>query len=696
MATIGKATRRTLKPTTKGGTLKSTTPADPVEDHECCVCLKTMRLSIADMSKHTNMCLEKASGVREVDLDATADSDASSAKGQSDASEEFAANFSKTLKKATAKTSLHRKPKGSGNGSNKENQAADDANANDSVGRGPLGGVVACVEVRTVDTSALKAVCARLEQLGARTVAKVTGDCTHLIFKDGRKSVWDAAVARQPPVAIVSVVWVEECHKEQTRLPEADYQPETESRGHAKRRVKSMEPDTADAMLSRSKKRPISISPKETAPVVVLCPETQLPYSPPGAPADPAMSYGDTQTAVTTLAGMCLLKSTVEEERSARSAVVGGGKKAFVPDSPVREADISTDNATALGGLMSPAGGDEVSVTPVKTGDTRARVVSSSRTYGRRSAVGAVSPRADRSAGKVWDEIVNSARKLTPASSGNTNESSGSPKEPTKIHKGASVAMPTALSPKSSSAPTVTDGEQSTVASKECEPNEVPNAAAKERAPKRKLLPATDSSLFEGEGEEESMPAKRRAVLPKKKSGVATTEAVVAPPTNISTRDIFAEDPTTERKTGAIATTETVVNVAEPHAIETKTDSGVTAKKEAASKPMPRRTKKGKVASSTNEGEGEDTHPAGKGNDGQTEMLTLTVDARAPAPVDVLDRPVTAADKATPTVTPSSKRKLDTEAKAKAGAAGRSICPRRGALRWRNYRRSSLPMSIQS
>lgn len=57
--------------------------------------------------------------------------------------------------------------------------------------------------------------------MGAKILHYLTDGCSHLVFKDGSLSTYNAA--KDLRIHIVSVSWIEACRKEDTRLPEVDY-----------------------------------------------------------------------------------------------------------------------------------------------------------------------------------------------------------------------------------------------------------------------------------------------------------------------------------------------------------------------------------------------------------------------------------------------------------------------------------------
>ena len=67
--------------------------------------------------------------------------------------------------------------------------------------------MVAYVEVRSSNDNRSAVICRQLEQLGATTVSCLSGDVTHVVFKEGLKRTWNTATRRNIP--IVSVSWLE-------------------------------------------------------------------------------------------------------------------------------------------------------------------------------------------------------------------------------------------------------------------------------------------------------------------------------------------------------------------------------------------------------------------------------------------------------------------------------------------------------
>eukprot|EP00667_Euglena_gracilis_P027724 EG_transcript_34567 len=62
----------------------------------------------------------------------------------------------------------------------------------------------------------------RLEALGAKVVPLLRDAVTHVVFKAGTPRHWDRAKARGIP--LVSPLWVDACHRANTRVPEANFE----------------------------------------------------------------------------------------------------------------------------------------------------------------------------------------------------------------------------------------------------------------------------------------------------------------------------------------------------------------------------------------------------------------------------------------------------------------------------------------
>ena len=83
-------------------------------------------------------------------------------------------------------------------------------------------GVVAFVDVRCSDGSNRSAgIREKLTALGATVAIKFTKEVTHVVFRDGLKSTFQQCKKRG--LFLVSVMWVEQCHKMGCKLAEVDY-----------------------------------------------------------------------------------------------------------------------------------------------------------------------------------------------------------------------------------------------------------------------------------------------------------------------------------------------------------------------------------------------------------------------------------------------------------------------------------------
>ncbi|XP_067134727.1 uncharacterized protein [Centruroides vittatus] len=81
--------------------------------------------------------------------------------------------------------------------------------------------IVAYVEVRSGRENRSKVVENLLRQMGAQISPRIRKSTTHVIFKEGKKSTRDIAVAKG--IHLVSVLWVESCRQRKCRVPESEY-----------------------------------------------------------------------------------------------------------------------------------------------------------------------------------------------------------------------------------------------------------------------------------------------------------------------------------------------------------------------------------------------------------------------------------------------------------------------------------------
>ncbi|XP_068748669.1 microcephalin-like [Montipora capricornis] len=154
-----------------------------------------------------------------------------------------------------------------------------------------LQGVVAYIEVRSNTENRFEGISKQVEMLGAMVTKKFTPEVTHVIFKDGKKATRDKALKRG--IHLVSVLWVESC-RQSGKLVSEDLFPvvETSEPGTPLmvgrlRRTKSMQPkafeedvqNSADRGERRRKRKLQAVN--VTPSAVILCAETQDPYSPP-------------------------------------------------------------------------------------------------------------------------------------------------------------------------------------------------------------------------------------------------------------------------------------------------------------------------------------------------------------------------------------------------------------------------------
>ncbi|XP_067144373.1 microcephalin-like [Centruroides vittatus] len=84
-----------------------------------------------------------------------------------------------------------------------------------------LKAVVAYVEVRSGRRNWSETVENRLRQMGAQIFPRIRKSTTHVIFKEGKKSTRDVAVAKG--IHLVSVLWVESCRQRKCHVPESEY-----------------------------------------------------------------------------------------------------------------------------------------------------------------------------------------------------------------------------------------------------------------------------------------------------------------------------------------------------------------------------------------------------------------------------------------------------------------------------------------
>ncbi|KAK3929107.1 Microcephalin [Frankliniella fusca] len=86
-----------------------------------------------------------------------------------------------------------------------------------------LNDIVAYVEVRSGHDNRSRGVKAELRKLGARVVDTLTKDVTHVIFNEGLPSTYKKA--KKLKCHLVSVLWIEACKEELTKVSEAGFPP---------------------------------------------------------------------------------------------------------------------------------------------------------------------------------------------------------------------------------------------------------------------------------------------------------------------------------------------------------------------------------------------------------------------------------------------------------------------------------------
>ncbi|XP_071523507.1 microcephalin-like isoform X2 [Panulirus ornatus] len=109
-----------------------------------------------------------------------------------------------------------------------------------------LQGIVAYVEVRMGSDNRSAVIKEQLKALGAEVRERLTADVTHVIFKDGSKSVFDRAMKRG--LHLVSSLWVEACREKRQRISEVLF-PSSSIESYMKplhvtrlRKMRSMQP----------------------------------------------------------------------------------------------------------------------------------------------------------------------------------------------------------------------------------------------------------------------------------------------------------------------------------------------------------------------------------------------------------------------------------------------------------------------
>nr|XP_045598329.1 microcephalin-like [Procambarus clarkii] len=109
-----------------------------------------------------------------------------------------------------------------------------------------LSGVVAYVEVRMECDNRSAVIKEHVRALGAEVQERLNASVTHVIFRDGSKTVFNRAMKRG--LHLVSSLWVEACREQQQRVPEALY-PSCSIETYSKpllsaklRRLRSMQP----------------------------------------------------------------------------------------------------------------------------------------------------------------------------------------------------------------------------------------------------------------------------------------------------------------------------------------------------------------------------------------------------------------------------------------------------------------------
>ncbi|ELU07307.1 hypothetical protein CAPTEDRAFT_222250 [Capitella teleta] len=121
-----------------------------------------------------------------------------------------------------------------------------------------LNGVVAHVEVRSKHENRSHAVEKELLRLGASIEPKLTKTVTHVVFKEGKQATWKKA--QSWGVHLVSVLWIENCKENSTRVSEELFPARLEDECtpvglRRQKRYKSMQPKDFAAELADSADR---------------------------------------------------------------------------------------------------------------------------------------------------------------------------------------------------------------------------------------------------------------------------------------------------------------------------------------------------------------------------------------------------------------------------------------------------------
>lgn len=153
-----------------------------------------------------------------------------------------------------------------------------------------LEGVVAFIEVRSNTENRFDGISKQVEMLGATVVKKLTPEVTHVIFKDGKRTIRERALKKG--IYLVSVLWVESCRQSGKRVSEDLFpviSPEEAATpllvGRLKR-TKSMQPKAFEEDVQNSadrgdRRRRRKLQAENLTPTaVIFCAETQDPHSP--------------------------------------------------------------------------------------------------------------------------------------------------------------------------------------------------------------------------------------------------------------------------------------------------------------------------------------------------------------------------------------------------------------------------------
>ncbi|KAL1924103.1 uncharacterized protein VTP21DRAFT_7138 [Calcarisporiella thermophila] len=133
---------------------------------------------------------------------------------------------------------------------------------------GVLDGVIACLEVYTEDgADASDTFEPIVKGMGGKIRKSLTESVTHLIFKNGSKSIFQKALHAPQKIYIVNLLWLLSCQEENRHVEESDYLVQFGDLPRAIKRRKSMEPSKLRQLEWGEKRRISTIKKSENTSI---------------------------------------------------------------------------------------------------------------------------------------------------------------------------------------------------------------------------------------------------------------------------------------------------------------------------------------------------------------------------------------------------------------------------------------------